>query len=92
MNQYSFHRFKALPAEAKIEQLSLHGHSLDLAYSTRGAEAVLFAYGDFYVELVVETISDEILGITCFRSVKKLRPYLQQINISEINALLACTR
>ena len=92
MNVYSFHRFKALSAEAKIEQLSLHGNCLDLAYPTQGAEAVLFTYRDFYVELVVEKFTDEILGIRCFHGTKKLEPYLLQIDISEINALLACSK
>ena len=89
---YAYHTFKKLPAELQIDQLSLYGIALDLAYDNKGAEAVLFAYHDFYVELVVEKYIDEILSIKSFRSTKRLRPYLEQIDISEINALLACSR
>jgi hypothetical protein len=91
MSLYSFYRFTKLAAERQIHQLSLHGISLDLAYCTNGAEAVLFAYHDFYVELVVEKITDEIQSIKCFRSHRKLAPYLHQVDISEITALLACS-
>ena len=89
---YTFHRFKKLPAEKQIEELSLHGVPFDLAYVTNGAEAVLFGYHDFYVELVVEKYTDDILALRCFQNTKKLLPYLQQINISEITALLACRK
>ena len=89
---YSFHLYKSFPAELQIQELSHHGIGLDLAYDTKGAEAVLFAYNDFYVELVVEKFNDEILSIKCFRSIKKLDPYLKQIDITEINPLLVCSR
>lgn len=85
---YTFQRFQTLFPETQLHELSLHAVSLDLAYDTNGAEAVLFSYHDFYVELVVEKITDDILSIKCFRSAKKLEPYLHQIDISEINALL----
>jgi hypothetical protein len=92
MSLYSFRRFTRLSAEKQIHQLSLHAIALDLAYCTDGAEAVLFAYHDFYVELVVEKYTDEILSIKSFRSVRKLAPYLHQIDITEITALLACSK
>ncbi len=76
----------------QINQLSLHGIGLDLAYCTKGAEAVLFAYLDFYVELVVEKYTDEILSINCFSSTKKLEPYLHQVDITDITSLLACSK
>lgn len=92
MKLYSFRRFSKLSTEQQIHQLSLHGIALDLAYCTQGAEAVLFAYYDFYVELVVEKYIDEILSIKSFRSVRKLAPYLHQVDITEITALLACSK
>ena len=76
----------------QVHALSLHGIGLDLAYATKGAEAVLFAYNDFYVELVVEKFTDEILALRCFRSTKRLDPYLKQIDLTEINPLLICSR
>jgi hypothetical protein len=89
--RYTLHRFKKLPAEQQVDELSLHGIPFDLAYTTHGAEAVLFGYHDFYVELVVEKYTDEILSIRCFQSPRQLAPYLQQIDITEIIALLACS-
>jgi hypothetical protein len=89
---YPFHHFKMLPEEKQLEQLTRHGIALDLWYCIHGTEAVLFAYHSFYVELVVEKYTDEILSVNCFQSTRKLRPYLQQIDISEINVLLACSK
>jgi hypothetical protein len=89
---HTFQQFRTLLPEAKLEQLSLHAISLDLAYDTHGAEAVLFAYGDFYVELVVEKITDDILAINCFKNANKLVPYLHQVDISEIVDILSCSK
>ena len=89
---YSFKQFQSLPAEMQIEQLSQHGIALDLAYSIKSAEAVLFAYCDFYVELLLEKYTDEILSIKIFKSLNKLEPYLPQIDITEITALLSCSK
>jgi hypothetical protein len=91
-DMYSFHRFKMLPAEVQIDQLYLHGIGLDLACCSKGTEAVLFAYHDFYVELTVAKYTDEILSIQCFHSTRKLVPYLHQIDITEITVLLACSK
>lgn len=85
---YSFHQYKKFSSERQIELLNRDGVPLDLACATRSDEVVLFAYNDFYVELGVATQSDEIVFIRCFRSVKKLEPYLRQIDIDEITALL----
>lgn len=89
---YSFHLFKRLPPDVQIDQLRQDGVALDLAYSVRSAEAVLFAYNNFYVELLVACYVDEILSLKCFKSLKKLEPYLHQIDISEITPLLSCSR
>ena len=89
---YTFHCFKKLPAEKRLDELGRHGIPFDLAYSTNSAEAVLFGYHDFYVELVVEKYTDAIITTRCFRNPKKLTPYLPQIDITEINTLLACSK
>jgi len=89
---YTFQQFKALPAELQIDELGQHGISLDLACNLQGSEATLFAYRDFYVELVVAKHTDEILCVNCFRNLNLLEPYLEQIDLSEISALLLCSR
>ena len=85
---YTFPQFKSLSSELQIDELGLHGVSLDLDCNLQGSEAVLFSYHDFYVELVVAKHTDEILFVNCFQSLNMLEPYLEQIDISEINALL----
>ncbi|WP_121353383.1 hypothetical protein [Flavisolibacter nicotianae] len=87
---YTFYRFKALSSDMQIEELSRHGIMLDLAYTIQNREAVLFAYGDFYVEMVVQKYSDDIHAVRCFQSMKRLEPYLRQVDISEITDMLRC--
>lgn len=89
---YTFHHFKKLTAEKQLDELGRHGIPFDLIFCTNGFEAVLFGYHDFYVELIVEKYTDVILAIRCFCSIKKLAPYLPQINIFEITTLLACSK
>ena len=88
---YRLHQFKKLPTNLQVEHLSLHGIALDLAYAAKSTEAVLFAYHDFYVELIVEKYTDEILAVKCFKCLRKLEPYLNQVDISEIETLLSDT-
>lgn len=88
---YTFHRFKALSSDRQLEELSRHGIMLDLAYCIQNMEAVLFAYNDFYVEMVVQKYSDDIHSVRCFQSMKKLEPYLHQVDISEITDMLGCS-
>lgn len=85
---YTFKQFNALSNELQIDELAQHGVSLDPDCKLQGSEAVLFAYSDFYVELVVIKHTDEILSINCFQNLNRLAPYLEQIDISEINVLL----
>lgn len=86
---HSFHHFKSLPTDLQIHHLNRKGVPLDLAHTTKSTEAILFAYNGFYVELVVEQATDEILAIRSFRSTKKLEPYLLQVDIQEIIFLLS---
>lgn len=88
----SFHRYRSLPEEKQVELLAQNGVVLDLAHSIRNTEAILFAFDDFYVEMVVIKYTDEILSLNCFKSMKKLDAYLHQVDIGEITALLACSR
>jgi hypothetical protein len=89
---YSLRQFKKLAGEAQVEQLNSRAVPLDLAHTAKGTEAVLFAYNGFYVELVVEKYADAILAVKCFKSLKRLEPYLHQVDISEITDLLSCRR
>lgn len=81
-----------MPVGQQIDELALHGISLDLVCSLRGSEGVLFAYRDFYIELVVVKHTDDIICLNCFKDFDMLEPYLQQVDISEVAALLAYSR
>jgi hypothetical protein len=89
---YTFDRFLELPLELQIDQLALHGISLDLACDLHGSEGVLFAYRDFYIELVVAKHTDDILCLKCFEGLDMLEPYLAQVDIDEVAPLLLCSR
>lgn len=86
---YRLHQFKKLSTGLQIKQLEKHGIALDLAYTAKSTEAVLFAYHDFYVELIVEKYTDEILAVKSFKCLRKLDPYLRQVDISAIENLLS---
>jgi hypothetical protein len=85
----SIKEFKALPIDAQVDELSRNAVSLDLFQVKKGAEVVLFSLNDFYVELYVERVSDEIIRINAFDSVKRLDAYLGQIDIHEITGLIS---
>lgn len=84
----SFHQFKAAHSYVQITHLNESGISLDVFYYCGNREVVLFAYHNFFIELIVEKQTDEIVDVRCFKASKRLQPYLPQINISEITALL----
>ena len=86
---YTLHQFKGLANDAQLHQLNTDGVALDLAYTTQQTEAILFAYHDFYVEVIIALHSEDVLAIRCFKSVKKLEPFLAQIDIDEVNQLLS---
>ena len=86
---YTLHQFKSLPKELQLEQLSVNGTSLDLAYTEKGMEVSLFAYHDFYVEVFFQNYTDEIIALKSFKSMHRLTPYLKQIDINEITSLLS---
>lgn len=88
---YRLHQFKKLPTALQLEQLNQHGVALDLAYTAKSVEAVLFSYHDFYVELIVEKFREEVLAVKSFKCLRKLEPYLVQVDISAIKFLLSDT-
>lgn len=71
--------------------MSLRAVSLDLFRSSKGAEVALFALHNFYIELYVERISDEIIRISPFDCAKRLDLYLDQVDIEEIRNLTSFT-
>ena len=80
----SFHQFKSLHSYVQIKLLHEKAVAMDVLYCLGSWEYVLFAYNNFYIELVVEAKTNEIFQVRCFNSMKKLDPYLPHIDISEI--------
>ena len=60
---------------------------MELLYCLDGFQYVLFAYNNFFIELVTDAKTNEICKIRCFKSMKKLERYLPYIDISEILSL-----
>ena len=81
---YRLSQFTRLPEELRIHELKAEGIVLDLVYSSNNKDAVLFAYNDFYVEIITRNHTDEILTVRCFRTFKRLEPYLSQVDISDL--------
>lgn len=85
----SFSQFKQLSPDLQSNYLITEGVNLDLKLTKRNIEVALFAVHDFYAEVYFQHKTSEILRITCFRSLKKLNPYLSQIDIDDITILLS---
>ncbi len=86
----SFHQFKSLPSYVQITHLNESAIAMDVYFTTGKKDFVLFAYNGFYIELIVEALTDEIQQVRCFKNTRNLDPYLEQIDISEIALLLQC--
>lgn len=84
----TFNRFKSLPFDAQLDELSQHAVSLDVFITRKGSEVALFALHDFYVELYVKRFTDDIIKISPFRSLAKLEAYLPQVDIEDIKSYL----
>lgn len=84
----TFHQFKSLPFEAQLDEMAKDAVSLDLFITRQHCEIALFSLNDFYVELHVQRYTDEINGVSSFKSLQKLDAYLHQVNIDEIKSAL----
>lgn len=85
----TFRQFKKLSADLQSNYLITEGVNLDLKLSKKNIEVALFAIHDFYVEVYFQHKTSEILRIQSFRTLKKLEPYLSQIDIDDITILLS---
>jgi hypothetical protein len=85
----TIHQFKNLRQEHQIDCLKEFGAFLDLYRKQEENIVALYALESFYVELHIAKRSDRILEIRSFSNVKKLSPYLEQVNINAVTTLLA---
>ena len=85
----TMHQFKRLCIDTKLILLEKHGIDLSLALFTKEEASLLYCLFDFYVKVVFRKASVQIKSVTCFTDVKKLEPFLSQINIDAVTILLA---
>lgn len=80
----TLHQFKNLRQEHQINCLKKYGAYLDLFRKKGNDTIALYALQSFYVELHIAKQSDHILSIKSFSSIKRLAPYLKQVNIDAL--------
>ena len=84
----SVRQFKKADIHAQSYYLNDHGVYLDVCIDKDGAKVALYALYDHYVEVYYEMNNFVVRKINCFKSLKRLEPFLPKINIDEINMLL----
>ena len=85
----TLHQFKRLCIDSKLILLDKHCIDLSLALFTKEEASLLFYLFDFYVKVVFKKASVQIKSVTCFKDVKKVEPFLEQVNIDDVTILLA---
>ena len=81
-------KFKKLDFEVQLHCLYGSGVNLELYRTINDLEVVLYALGNFYVEIYFNNDITRVIQISAFHSVKKLDPYLKYVDISEIEGFL----
>jgi hypothetical protein len=84
----SVHQFKHADIQSKSCYLNGNGVYLDICIHKDNAIVALYGLHGYYVEVCYEKESNMINKIKCFTSLKKLDPFLKQVNIDEIILLL----
>jgi hypothetical protein len=80
--------FKKLDYEVQLHFLYGSGVNLELYRTINEQEVVLYSLGNFYVEIYFNSQITRVLQLKPFHSVKKLEPYLPNVDISEIEGFL----
>lgn len=84
----SFLQFNRRDIQSKSNYLNNHGVCLNMSIHRGVFIVTLFDLHGFYVEVCYEKETNMISRINSFASLKKLEPFLKQINIEEIILLL----
>lgn len=89
MSMFSIYQFSRLREDVQLCLLQHDGVHLELFVSGDESEKALFWIYEFYVEVEICQRSGACKQISSFRTSGRLNKYLQQIDISEIQILLA---
>ena len=81
-------KFRKLDYEVQLHCLYGSGINLELYRTVNEWEVVLYSLGNFYVEIYFNHEITRVLHIKAFQSLKKLDPYLRNVDISEIEGFL----
>ena len=81
-------KFRKLDYEVQLHCLYGSGVNLELYRTINEQEVVLYSLGDFYVEIFFNSDITRVLHVNAFHSLKKLDPYLRNVDISEIEGFL----
>jgi hypothetical protein len=84
----SAHQFKQADIHFQISYVNNKGVCLNVCIHRGNVKVALYALDTFYVEVYYDVECNMINQVKCFTSLKKLEPYLGQINIDEITSLL----
>jgi hypothetical protein len=85
----SIHQFKRWQPDVQLDYLNSYGVALGISLVRKDMEVILFSLHDFYVRISYKRKTNKIKEVSCFRSMKKLEPFLDQVNIDEIIILLS---
>ena len=83
----SVHKFRHADTQSKSRYLNGHGVNLNLYIHKEDAIVSLYDLHGYYVEVYYEKGSNMIKQINCFTSLKKLDPFIKQINIDKLISL-----
>jgi hypothetical protein len=81
-------QFNQLSKFEKYGMLEGYGTYLEISRIEDKCQVALFYLFNFYVEVWLDLQSDQLLNATAFRSITRLDPYLNKIDLSAIRELL----
>jgi hypothetical protein len=88
MQNITLYQFNKLSKRQQYGLLEDYGIFLDVFRHDRTYKVALFDYNGYYVEVWLNPRTDELLKAVAFTSYHKLDPYMKDIDIKAIHAML----
>lgn len=82
-------RFKKMQPGTQLDYLFNHGVNTGIYLFRKQKQVILFLLADFYVELPIDARRDSYGELKAYSFGKKLEPFLEQIDLSDIYSLLS---
>lgn len=80
----SVRQFNRSNIQFQSSYLNKHGECLNICLYKENSIVALFDLHGYYVEVYYDQETNMIKQVSCFKSLKKLEPFLKLINIDEI--------